>query len=129
MCVPAMCRCCCRCVNRGAFPALVRQGQISELINAKPKNRRRILEEAAGISGLYQRRHEAELKLKSAEANLLRVDDVIEQLSNQLAQLMRQAKQAARIVKLVKACATQKVCCCSNVGKRRIMHAYPQNNS
>lgn len=77
-------------------PALVRQGQISELINAKPKNRRRILEEAAGISGLYQRRHEAELKLKSAAANLLRVDDVIEQLSNQLAQLMRQAKQAAR---------------------------------
>ena len=77
-------------------PALVRQGQISELINAKPKNRRRILEEAAGISGLYQRRHEAELKLKSAESNLLRVDDVIEQLSNQLAQLMRQAKQAAR---------------------------------
>ena len=77
-------------------PALVRQGQISELINAKPKNRRRILEEAAGISGLYQRRHEAELKLRSAEANLLRVDDVIEQLSNQLAQLMRQAKQAAR---------------------------------
>ncbi|WP_417525259.1 chromosome segregation protein SMC [Marinovum sp.] len=77
-------------------PALVRQGQISELINAKPKNRRRILEEAAGISGLYQRRHEAELKLKSTEANLLRVDDVIEQLATQLAQLARQAKQAAR---------------------------------
>ncbi|MFP7569786.1 chromosome segregation protein SMC [Marivita sp. S2033] len=77
-------------------PALVRQGQISELINAKPKNRRRILEEAAGISGLYQRRHEAELKLKSTEANLLRVDDVIEQLAAQLAQLARQARQAAR---------------------------------
>ena len=77
-------------------PALVRQGQISELINAKPKNRRRVLEEAAGISGLYQRRHEAELKLKSAEANLLRVDDVIEQLATQLAQLARQARQAAR---------------------------------
>ena len=77
-------------------PALVRQGQISELINAKPKNRRRILEEAAGISGLYQRRHEAELKLKNTEANLLRVDDVIEQLAAQLAQLARQAKQAAR---------------------------------
>ena len=77
-------------------PALVRQGQISELINAKPKSRRRILEEAAGISGLYQRRHEAELKLKGAEANLARVDDVIEQLANQLAQLARQAKQAAR---------------------------------
>lgn len=77
-------------------PALVRQGQISELINAKPKNRRRILEEAAGISGLYQRRHEAELKLKNTEANLLRVDDVIEQLAAQLAQLARQSRQAAR---------------------------------
>jgi len=77
-------------------PALVRQGQISELINAKPKNRRRILEEAAGISGLYQRRHEAELKLNGAEANLARVDDVIEQLATQLAQLARQARQAAR---------------------------------
>lgn len=77
-------------------PALVRQGQIAELINAKPKNRRRILEEAAGISGLYQRRHEAELKLNGAEANLVRVDDVIEQLAAQLAQLARQARQAAR---------------------------------
>ncbi len=77
-------------------PALVRQGQIAELINAKPKNRRRILEEAAGISGLYQRRHEAELKLKGAETNLSRVDDVIEQLASQLGQLARQARQAAR---------------------------------
>ncbi|WP_101068724.1 chromosome segregation protein SMC [Roseovarius salinarum] len=77
-------------------PALVRQGQISELINAKPKARRRVLEEAAGISGLYQRRHEAELKLKATETNLARVDDVIEQLAGQLAQLARQAKQAAR---------------------------------
>jgi len=77
-------------------PALVRQGQISELINAKPKNRRRILEEAAGISGLYARRHEAELKLNGAETNLSRVDDVLEQLATQLAQLARQARQAAR---------------------------------
>ena len=77
-------------------PALVRQGQISELINAKPKARRRILEEAAGISGLYQRRHEAELKLNGTEQNLARVDDVIEQLAQQLAQLARQARQAAR---------------------------------
>lgn len=77
-------------------PALVRQGQIAELINAKPTARRRILEEAAGISGLYQRRHEAELKLKGSEANLARVDDVIEQLASQLAQLARQARQAAR---------------------------------
>ena len=77
-------------------PALVRQGQISELINSKPKARRRILEEAAGISGLYQRRHEAELKLKNAEQNLTRVDDVIEQLAAQLSSLARQARQAAR---------------------------------
>ena len=77
-------------------PALVRQGQISELINARPKSRRRVLEEAAGISGLYQRRHEAELKLQAAEANLQRVDDVVEGLSQQLQALARQARQAAR---------------------------------
>jgi chromosome segregation protein len=77
-------------------PALVRQGQISELINAKPKSRRRILEEAAGISGLYARRHEAELKLQGAEQNLTRVDDVLEALAQQLSTLNRQARQAAR---------------------------------
>ena len=77
-------------------PALVRQGQISELINAKPKNRRRILEEAAGISGLYQRRHEAELRLTATETNLTRLDDVLEGLAAQLATLARQARQAAR---------------------------------
>ncbi len=77
-------------------PALVRQGQISELINAKPKARRRVLEEAAGISGLYARRHEAELKLAATEQNLTRVDDVLEQLAQQLSVLTRQAKQAAR---------------------------------
>ncbi|WP_347266686.1 AAA family ATPase [Paracoccus sp. (in: a-proteobacteria)] len=77
-------------------PALVRQGQISELINARPKARRRILEEAAGISGLYQRRHEAELKLNAAEANLTRVDDTLDQLSAQAASLARQARAAAR---------------------------------
>ena len=77
-------------------PALVRQGQISELINAKPKARRRILEEAAGISGLYQRRHEAELRLRATETNLERISDVIDQLATQLAQLARQARQAER---------------------------------
>ncbi|MDO5605030.1 MAG: AAA family ATPase [Paracoccus sp. (in: a-proteobacteria)] len=77
-------------------PALVRQGQISELINAKPKARRRILEEAAGISGLYARRHEAELKLNAAEGNLTRVDDTLEQLAAQAASLGRQARAAAR---------------------------------
>jgi chromosome segregation protein len=77
-------------------PALVRQGQIAELINAKPKSRRRILEEAAGISGLYQRRHEAELRLTATETNLSRVADVLEALASQLATLARQARQAAR---------------------------------
>lgn len=77
-------------------PALVRQGQISELISAKPTARRVILEDAAGIGGLYQRRHEAELKLNAAEANLARVSDVIEQLDARLSTLARQARQAAR---------------------------------
>jgi chromosome segregation protein len=77
-------------------PALVRQGQIAELINARPKARRRVLEEAAGISGLYQRRHEAELKLNAAEGNLARVADLIEQLDTQLRSLERQAGQARR---------------------------------
>ena len=77
-------------------PALVRQGQISELINARPKNRRRVLEEAAGISGLYQRRHEAELKLSATEVNLARVQDVVDQLAVQIAQLLRQVRAAAR---------------------------------
>ncbi|KGJ09151.1 chromosome segregation SMC family protein [Paracoccus sphaerophysae] len=77
-------------------PALVRQGQISELINAKPTARRRILEEAAGIGGLYQRRHEAELKLNGAEQNLTRVDDTLDQLAAQAAALARQARTATR---------------------------------
>ena len=77
-------------------PALVRQGQISELINAKPRARRRILEEAAGISGLYQRRHDTELRLKATMVNLERVEDVIGQLDGRLGSLARQARQAAR---------------------------------
>ncbi len=77
-------------------PALVRQGRISEIINAKPQARRRILEEAAGITGLHTRRHEAELKLSAAEANLQRLEDVTGQLQGRLAALKRQARQAAR---------------------------------
>ncbi len=76
--------------------ALVRQGQISQIINSKPQDRRKILEEAAGISGLHSRRHQAELRLKAAETNLLRVDDVLQQLEQQLASLKRQARQANR---------------------------------
>ena len=77
-------------------PALVRQGQIAEIINAKPQARRLILEEAAGITGLHTRRHDAELKLKAAEANMARVDDVVAQLETQLASLKRQARQAVK---------------------------------
>ncbi|NWG70243.1 MAG: AAA family ATPase, partial [Parvularculaceae bacterium] len=77
-------------------PALVRQGQVAELINAKPQNRRRLLEEAAGITGLHSRRHEAELRLRAAEQNLERLDDVMGELETQRAALARQARQATR---------------------------------
>lgn len=77
-------------------PALVRQGQIGELIGAKPKARRAILEEAAGISGLHSRRHEAELRLRAAETNLTRLEDVVQQIEIQLQSLKRQARQATR---------------------------------
>lgn len=77
-------------------PALVRQGQIGELIGAKPTARRAILEEAAGISGLYSRRHEAELRLRAAETNLDRLDDVLTQIQGQLDGLKRQSRQASR---------------------------------
>jgi len=77
-------------------PALVHQGRIGEIIQAKPEQRRRVLEEAAGISGLHQRRHEAELRLKAAEQNLLRVEDVVKQLASQIDALKRQARQAIR---------------------------------
>ena len=81
-------------------PALVRQGQINELISAKPSNRRRILEEAAGISGLHTRRHEAELRLRAAENNLDRLEDVLGQIESQLLSLRRQSRQAARYKRL-----------------------------
>ncbi|MDB5562423.1 MAG: smc [Hyphomicrobiales bacterium] len=77
-------------------PALVRQGQIGELIAAKPVQRRALLEEAAGISGLHSRRHEAEIRLRAAEQNLERVDDVVAQVETQLETLRRQARLAIR---------------------------------
>ncbi|HEY4191507.1 MAG TPA: AAA family ATPase, partial [Mesorhizobium sp.] len=76
--------------------AFVRQGQIGLLISQKPLARRAILEEAAGIGGLHQRRHEAELRLKAAETNLSRLEDVIREVETQLASLKRQARQASR---------------------------------
>src|SRR6516225_1001493 len=77
-------------------PALVHQGRIGEIIQAKPEQRRRVLEEAAGISGLHARRHEAELRLRAAEQNLARLEDVIGQLSGQMEALKRQSRQAVR---------------------------------
>ncbi len=77
-------------------PSMVGQGRIGELISAKPVARRALLEEAAGISGLHSRRHEAELRLRAAETNLERLDDVVGQLETQLDSLKRQARQANR---------------------------------
>lgn len=77
-------------------PALVRQGQIAEIVNAKPEQRRRVLEDAAGIAGLHSRRHEAELRLKAAETNLARLTDIMGQLDSQVESLKRQARQARR---------------------------------
>jgi chromosome segregation protein len=76
--------------------AFVRQGQIGMLISQKPLSRRAILEEAAGIAGLHQRRHEAELRLRAAETNLSRLDDIIREIEGQLQNLKRQARQASR---------------------------------
>ncbi len=76
--------------------ALVSQGRIGAIISAKPKDRRSLLEEAAGISGLHSRRHEAELRLRAAETNLERLDDVLVTLDEQLRGLKKQARQASR---------------------------------
>ncbi len=81
-------------------PSLVRQGQISELIGSKPQNRRRILEEAAGIAGLNTRRHEAELKLRGAETNLERLSEVSAEVERQLESLKRQARKARKYKEL-----------------------------
>jgi chromosome segregation protein len=77
-------------------PSMVGQGRIGELISAKPRARRALLEEAAGISGLHSRRHEAELRLRAADQNLERLEDVLTQLDSQLESLKRQARQANR---------------------------------
>ncbi|MBM3502872.1 MAG: hypothetical protein FJX65_03255 [Alphaproteobacteria bacterium] len=76
--------------------AIVSQGQVGAIINAKPQQRRGLLEEAAGIKGLHSRRHEAELRLRAAETNLSRVDDVLKTLEAQLHALKKQARQASR---------------------------------
>jgi len=81
-------------------PALVSQGRIGSIINAKPTDRRSLLEEAAGITGLHSRRHEADLRLRGAETNLERLDDVMQALEAQLQNMKRQARQANRYRKV-----------------------------
>jgi len=77
-------------------PSMISQGRIGALVTAKPVDRRAILEEAAGISGLHARRHEAELRLSAAENNLKRADELRRQQEKQLAGLQKQAEEAAK---------------------------------
>ncbi len=77
-------------------PSLVSQGRITRMINAKPQDRRLILEESAGISGLYARRHEAELRLKAADNNLIRLEDILGSMETRLNSLKRQSRQAIK---------------------------------
>ena len=81
-------------------PALVSQGKISAIISAKPVERRLLLEEAAGISGLHARRKDAEQKLRAAEANLTRIGEILSDQEQRAAQLRRQARAAERYRKL-----------------------------
>lgn len=77
-------------------PALVSQGRVTQLIGAKPAERRQMLEESAGVASLYARRHEAELRLKAADENLARLDLVLNELTSRANSLRNQAKQAVR---------------------------------
>ncbi len=77
-------------------PAMVSQGRITQIINTKPLERRLILEESAGISGLFARRHEAELRLRAADKNLMRLEDILGSMEGRLSALKRQMRQASR---------------------------------
>ena len=120
-------------------PSLVRQGQIQELIDQKPNERRRILEDAAGISGLHVRRHEAELRIKSAELNIDRLDDILKELSSQIRSLNKQSREAKRyknlsqkireseILLLAKNYVTFEMVCNENEGKLNSLNVEYQN--
>jgi chromosome segregation protein len=84
----------------GAHSAMVSQGRVSALIDAKPAERRLLLEEAAGTAGLHARRHETELKLNATEDNLSRLDDVVTTIEAQFETLKKQARQAQRYRRL-----------------------------
>lgn len=77
-------------------PALVSQGRVTAMINAKPQERRQILEESAGVSGLYVRRHEAELRLRAADQNLQRLQDLVGSMESRLNALKKQTRQAVK---------------------------------
>ncbi len=77
-------------------PSMISQGRIGSLVTAKPTDRRAILEEAAGISGIHARRHESELRLNSAENNLKRADELKRQQEKQLENLKKQAQEASK---------------------------------
>ena len=81
-------------------PALVSQGRVTQMINAKPQDRRMVLEESAGVSGLYVRRHEAELRLRAADNNLQRLEDLVGSMEGRLGSLKKQARQAIRYKEL-----------------------------
>ena len=76
--------------------AIVDQGQVGKIISSKPQERRQILEEAAGISGIHARKHETELKLKSTETNLDKLEEIITNDVSRLKELSRQSNQAKR---------------------------------
>ena len=84
------------CLQELILLLLISQGRIGALVTAKPVDRRAILEEAAGISGLHARRHEAELRLDAAENNLKRADELRRQQEKQLAGLQKQAEEATK---------------------------------
>ena len=91
----------CRRLHRGQLAERwCGRGRSSELIAAKPQNRRMILEEAGGVSGLHGRRHEAELRLRAAETNMARLDDVAGELEQTLGRLKREARQAEKYKRL-----------------------------
>src|SRR5206468_10554874 len=81
-------------------PALVSQGKIASIISAKPVERRLLLEEAAGISGLHARRKDAEQKLRATEANLARLGEILGEQEQRGAALRRQARAAERYRKI-----------------------------
>ena len=77
-------------------PSLISQGKIGQLVTSKPVERRSVLEEAAGISGIHARRHEAETRLNAAENNLKRADELKKQQEKQLENLKKQAEEATK---------------------------------